>query len=63
MMIMMILMIPVMIDVDDGDALFTDKDKDGDECERPPKTHRRRKKFNHARWPLDSTGNQKVGSI
>ena len=49
MIIMMILMIPVMIDVDDGDALFTDKDKDGDECERPPKTHRRRKKFNHAR--------------
>lgn len=63
MMIMMILMIPVMIDVDDGDALFTDKDKDGDECERPPKTHKRRKKSNHARQPLDSTGNQKVGSI
>ena len=28
----------------DGDVLFTDKDKDGDECERPPKTHKRRKK-------------------
>ena len=49
MMIMMILMIPVMVVVDDGDALFTDKDKDGDECERPAKTHKRRKKFNHAR--------------
>ena len=62
MMIMMILMIPVMIHVDDGDALFTDKDKDGDECEGPPKTktHKRRKKSNHARQPLDSTGNQKV---
>ena len=43
-MIMMILISPVMIDVDDGDALFTDKDKDGDECERPPKTQLRRKK-------------------
>ena len=43
-MIRMISMIPVMIDVDDGDALFTDKDKDGDECEGPPKTHKRRKK-------------------
>ena len=60
MMVMMILMIPVMIDGDDGDAIFTDKDKDGDECEGPPKTHKRRKKSNHARKPHDSTGNQKV---
>ena len=60
MMIMMILMMMTMIDVDDGDALFTDKDKDGDECEGPPKTHKRRKKSNHARKPHDSTGNQKV---
>ena len=53
----------VMFDVADGNALFTDKDKDGDECERPAKTHKRRKKSNHARKPHDSTGNQKVGSI
>ena len=56
-------MMVMTIDVADGDVLFTDKDKDGDECERPPKTHKRRKKSNHARQPHDSTGNQKIGSI
>ena len=54
MMIMMILISPVMIDVDDGDALFTDKDKDGDECEGPPKTHKRRKKSNLNRFNRQS---------
>ena len=63
MMVMVILISPVMIDILDGDVLFTDKDKDGDGCEGPPKTYKRRKKSNHARKPHDSTGNQKIGSI
>ena len=36
MMVMMILISLVMIGVADGDVLFIEKEKDRDECERPP---------------------------